>query len=428
MYAVENRLKLWFTGVRHIRIELPKYVAFIIDKLYENGYEAFAVGGCVRDAVMGRIPHDWDITTNALPKQVKSIFNKTIDTGIKHGTVTVMLNRVGYEVTTYRIDGEYTDGRHPKEVVFTPNLTEDLRRRDFTINAMAYNDKTGIIDEFDGIEDIQNKVIRCVGVPEDRFNEDALRMLRAIRFSAQLDFSIDNDTYNAIGKLYKNLSLISKERIQTELTKIITSESPGRIKDICRLGLDRYVFGDNSVLSGVDISVYEKVSYIMEKLPDNSYLRYAGLLTYETDIENVLRGLKLDNKTINIVARLVYNKNKELSTNKADIRRAVVAIGEDIFSEYYLEYMKALIKVKHEGITLSLEDIDTISFRYQEIIADNECLKLNDMAVHGKDLKALGLPDGKLIGDILKILFDRVLENPQLNNKEILIEMAKKLI
>ena len=263
MYAVENRLKLWFTGVRHIRIELPKYVAFIIDKLYENGYEAFAVGGCVRDAVMGRIPHDWDITTNALPKQVKSIFNKTIDTGIKHGTVTVMLNRVGYEVTTYRIDGEYTDGRHPKEVVFTPNLTEDLRRRDFTINAMAYNDKTGIIDEFDGIEDIQNKVIRCVGVPEDRFNEDALRMLRAIRFSAQLDFSIDKDTYNAIGKLYKNLSLISKERIQTELTKIITSESPGRIKDICRLGLDRYVFGDNSVLSGVDISVYEKVSYIM---------------------------------------------------------------------------------------------------------------------------------------------------------------------
>lgn len=428
MYAVENRLKLWFTGVRHIRIELPKYVAFIIDKLYENGYEAFAVGGCVRDAVMGRIPHDWDITTNALPKQVKSIFNKTIDTGIKHGTVTVMLNRVGYEVTTYRIDGEYTDGRHPKEVVFTPNLTEDLRRRDFTINAMAYNDKTGIIDEFDGIEDIQNKVIRCVGVPEDRFNEDALRMLRAIRFSAQLDFSIDNDTYNAIGKLYKNLSLISKERIQTELTKIITSESPGRIKDICRLGLDRYVFGDNSVLSGADISVYEKVSYIMEKLPDNSYLRYAGLLTYETDIENVLRGLKLDNKTINTVARLVYNKNKELSTNKADIRRAVVAIGEDIFSEYYLEYMKALIKVKHEGITLSLEDIDTISFRYQEIIADNECLKLNDMAVHGKDLKALGLPDGKLIGDILKILFDRVLENPQLNNKEILIEMAKKLI
>lgn len=428
MYAVENRLKLWFTGVRHIRIELPKYVAFIIDKLYENGYEAFAVGGCVRDAVMGRIPHDWDITTNALPKQVKSIFNKTIDTGIKHGTVTVMLNRVGYEVTTYRIDGEYTDGRHPKEVVFTPNLTEDLRRRDFTINAMAYNDKTGIIDEFDGIEDIHNKVIRCVGVPEDRFNEDALRMLRAVRFSAQLDFSIDNDTYNAIGKLYKNLSLISKERIQTELTKIITSENPGRIKDICRLGLDRYVFGDNSVLSGADISVYEKVSYIMEMLPDNSYLRYAGLLTYETDIENVLRGLKLDNKTINIVARLVYNKNKELSTNKADIRRAVVAIGEDIFSNYYLEYMKALIKVKHECITLSLEDIDTISFRYKEIIADKECLKLNDMAVHGKDLKALGLPDGKLIGDILKILFDRVLENPQLNNKEILIEMAKKLI
>lgn len=428
MYAVANLPRLWFTGVRHIRIKLPKYVAFIINKLNENGYEAFAVGGCVRDSVMGRIPHDWDITTNALPERVKSTFNRTIDTGIKHGTVTVMLNRVGYEVTTYRIDGEYTDGRHPKEVVFTSSLTEDLRRRDFTINAMAYNDKVGIIDEFDGIKDIQNKVIRCVGVAEDRFNEDALRMLRAIRFSAQLDFDIDADTYDAIERLCEKLSLISRERIQTELTKIITSKRPDRIKDICKLKLDRYVFGDDSVLTNADISVYEKVTDILEKLPDNSYLRYAGLLTYEKDVEKVLRNLKLDNKTINIVKRLVYNKNKELPDDKVNIRRMIVDIGEDIFADYYLEYMKALIMVKHECITARLEDIDIVYAKYKEIIDDNDCLKLSDMAVNGKDLKALGLPDGKLIGDILKTLFDRVLENPQLNNKEILIEMANKLI
>lgn len=221
---MESLRRQWYIGVKHIKIALPKYVGFIIDKLYEKGYEAFAVGGCVRDVVMGRNPHDWDITTNALPEIVKETFNKTIDTGIKHGTVTVMIKRVGYEVTTYRIDGEYTDGRHPKEVIYTSDLAEDLKRRDFTINAMAYNYRTGIIDKFNGVEDIENKIIRCVGNPTDRFKEDALRMLRAIRFSAQLDFSIDKETYEAIKLLAENLSLISKERIQAELTKTITSE------------------------------------------------------------------------------------------------------------------------------------------------------------------------------------------------------------
>lgn len=428
MYAVENLQKQWYIGVKHIKINLPKYVAFIIDKLYEKGYEAFAVGGCVRDAIMDRKPHDWDITTNALPDVVKATFNKTIDTGIKHGTVTVMIQRVGYEVTTYRIDGEYTDGRHPKEVIYTSNLSEDLKRRDFTINAMAYNYRSGIIDEFSGVSDIENKIIRCVGNPTDRFNEDALRMLRAIRFSAQLDFTIDEDTYHAIELLASNLSFISKERIQAELTKTITSAHPDRIEHICKLKLYPYIFTESSLLSAGNMSVYEKVSDIMKYLPSNSYLRYAGLLTYEKDVEKILRFLKLDNKTIKIVSKLVYNKDLKLSADKINLRKVIVIIGKDIFYDYYLDYIKALIMAGYENIEISMDEYEVIYKICREIYENNDCLSLSEMAVTGRDLKEFGLPDGKQIGDILNILFEKVIENPEINHREILMGMAEKLI
>lgn len=181
-----------------MRIRLPNKVNRIIEMLTAAGYEAYAVGGCVRDSVLGRTPNDWDITTSAKPEETKSLFARTIDTGIKHGTVTVMLDKEGFEVTTYRIDGDYEDGRHPKEVTFTASLEEDLKRRDFTINAMAYNEQSGLIDIFGGMEDIEQGVIRCVGNAEDRFTEDALRMLRAVRFSAQLGYQIETDTQWAI--------------------------------------------------------------------------------------------------------------------------------------------------------------------------------------------------------------------------------------
>lgn len=425
---MESLRRQWYIGVKHIKIALPKYVGFIIDKLYEKGYEAFAVGGCVRDVVMGRNPHDWDITTNALPEIVKETFNKTIDTGIKHGTVTVMIKRVGYEVTTYRIDGEYTDGRHPKEVIYTSDLAEDLKRRDFTINAMAYNYRTGIIDKFNGVEDIENKIIRCVGNPTDRFKEDALRMLRAIRFSAQLDFSIDKETYEAIKLLAENLSLISKERIQAELTKTITSENPDRIIHIYKLGLYPYIFAEGSSLSQGNTGIYEKVSDIMRYLPKNSYLRYAGLLTYEKDVEKILRFLKLDNKTIKIVSKLVYNKDLKLSTDKISLRRVIVVVGKDIFYDYYLAYIEALINAGYEGIDITIAEYKAIYEICEEIYNNNDCLSLSEMAITGRDLKEFGLPDGKQIGDILKILFDKVIENPELNHREILMSMAEKLI
>lgn len=180
-----------------MRIELPEKVKRIIAILQRNGYEAYAVGGCVRDAMLGREPQDWDITTSALPDQVKALFSRTIDTGIQHGTVTVLLDREGFEVTTYRVDGKYEDGRHPSEVSFTASLAEDLKRRDFTVNAMAYNEKDGLIDLFDGAGDLKRGIIRCVGNAVERFSEDALRILRAFRFSAQLDFSIEEETLRA---------------------------------------------------------------------------------------------------------------------------------------------------------------------------------------------------------------------------------------
>ncbi|MDO5418012.1 MAG: polynucleotide adenylyltransferase, partial [Lachnospiraceae bacterium] len=224
-----------------MRIEIPEAVEEIIGRLNRCGYEAFAVGGCVRDTLLGREPGDWDITTSASPYQVKEIFRRTIDTGIQHGTVTIMKNHVGYEVTTYRIDGEYEDGRHPKSVQFTSSLKEDLRRRDFTINAMAYSHETGIVDEFGGMEDLAAKTIRCVGNPMDRFTEDALRILRAIRFSAQLDFAIEQKTRDAIAVIAPNIAKVSKERIQVELTKLLLSDHPEKMAEVYEMGISPYV-------------------------------------------------------------------------------------------------------------------------------------------------------------------------------------------
>ncbi|MBP3569752.1 MAG: CCA tRNA nucleotidyltransferase [Lachnospiraceae bacterium] len=224
-----------------MNIQVPEKVNKIIETLLAQGYEAYAVGGCVRDSLLGREADDWDITTSASPYEVKALFRRTIDTGIQHGTVTVMFDKEGFEVTTYRIDGEYEDGRHPKEVLFTKNLEEDLKRRDFTINAMAYNEQTGMVDIFGGVEDLQNKIIRCVGVAGDRFDEDALRIMRAFRFSAQLGFSIEEKTRMAAAERAENLRKISAERIRVELTKLLLSKNPDRLLMMQQNGITRIV-------------------------------------------------------------------------------------------------------------------------------------------------------------------------------------------
>lgn len=222
-------------------MQIPKQVERILLQLEEHGYEAYAVGGCVRDMLLGREPEDWDITTSARPEEVRQVFARTIDTGLQHGTVTVVLDRTGYEITTYRIDGEYEDGRHPKEVAFTRDLKEDLKRRDFTINAMALSRSGELVDPFGGREDLKAGVVRCVGDPSERFSEDALRLLRAVRFAAQLDFTIEERTKLALREEAPRLSCVSRERVQAELTKTLLSRHPERLCMIREAGMAPYV-------------------------------------------------------------------------------------------------------------------------------------------------------------------------------------------
>ncbi|MBO4515022.1 MAG: CCA tRNA nucleotidyltransferase, partial [Lachnospiraceae bacterium] len=228
-------------GLRSVSIEIPQKAKEILDVLHGAGFEAYVVGGCVRDSILGRTPQDWDVTTSARPEEVKALFRRTIDTGIQHGTVTVMMDKEGFEVTTYRIDGKYEDSRHPSEVIFTPSLEEDLKRRDFTINAMAYNDRDGLVDLFGGMEDMEKKVIRCVGDARARFGEDALRIMRAVRFSAQLGYEIEAQTREAIRELAPTLRNISAERIQTELIKLVVSGHPEYLRIAWETGITKVV-------------------------------------------------------------------------------------------------------------------------------------------------------------------------------------------
>lgn len=409
--------------MKGISIAIPKDVEHIIYVLEKNGHEAFAVGGCVRDAIMGRVPHDWDITTSAKPEEVKALFKRTIDTGIQHGTVTVLENHIGYEVTTYRIDGTYSDGRHPEKVTFTSNLVEDLKRRDFTINAMAYNHRVGIVDAFGGIDDLQQGIIRCVGVATERFTEDALRILRAIRFSAQLDFSIEADTATAITALAANLTKISRERIQTELDKLLTSDHPDRITLVNTYGLGQYIFEGSSMLSTADDAGYQQISHVMTSLPADHYLRFAALLMYEEQPKHVLKKLKFDNNTIDICGRLCAIKSVALPTDKPSLRRAIVKYGRDIFDDYAFIFLETLQAAGSYQL-LSSDELSYARQLYNEIISDGDCISIKDMSINGSDLIALGVPQGKALGHILNTLFEQVLDDPTINDRETLLALV----
>ncbi|MBC7960006.1 MAG: HD domain-containing protein [Vallitaleaceae bacterium] len=319
-----------------VNIKLPKQVNDIIRKLNSKGYEAFAVGGCVRDCVLGVEPEDWDITTSALPEQVKALFYKTVDTGIKHGTVTILMDKMSYEVTTYRIDGPYENNRSPKNVHYTRDIIEDLKRRDFTMNAMAYNEDEGLVDAFSGVLSIENKRITCVGDPNERFQEDALRMLRAIRFSAKLGFDIDADTQVAIKNNAPLIQNISGERVHMELTKILTSNNPHFIKKCVDLGLMAYMIPEFMDTVGleqsnlhhiytVDGHIYEALKHIepTETLRWTMFLHDIGKGTTKTLDEkgqghfyghpqkscllakDILARLRFDNKTTKDILKLI---------------------------------------------------------------------------------------------------------------------------
>lgn len=418
---------------------MPYEAEWIIDNIRSHGYEAFIVGGCVRDAVLGRIPGDWDITTSAKPEQVKEIFGKTVDTGLKHGTVTIIKHGSGYEVTTYRIDGEYLDGRHPETVEFTPDLREDLKRRDFTINAMAYSHETGIVDEFEGMEDLKRRVIRCVGCAKDRFTEDALRILRAVRFAAQLDFVIEDETYKAIAEIAPNLVHVSKERIQVELTKLLLSDHPEKIWMVDATGIADYVTsgfpevferelerenshnaGENEtpgtsgcLVDGASRDALKECWIGLAALPADKSHRWAGFLRHMTAEQavKILRGLKLDNDTIGNVKNMITTFQAPLAVDKVEIRRLLSRVTE-------YQFLGAMQLKKLDGD----ETVPGILRLFEEIKEAGDCVSLKQLAVNGGDLLAKGLEKGKQIGDGLMYLLNLVLEKPELNKKDILLE------
>ena len=442
-----------------MQIQLPDKVHKIIDILTAAGFEAYAVGGCVRDCMMGRVPNDWDITTSAKPKQVKELFPRTIDTGIKHGTVTVMLDREGFEVTTYRIDGDYEDGRHPKKVTFTACLEEDLKRRDFTINAMAYNEQDGLVDIFGGMEDIRQGVIRCVGNAQERFTEDALRMLRAVRFSAQLGYCIEEKTQDAIRQLVSNLKLISAERIQTELVKLAVSPHPDYLRIAYETGITAQIMPEFDLCMRTAqnnphhcYSVGEHILHSMQEIEPDKALRLGMLFhdigkpqTLTIDEEgithnkghaavgekiagDILRRLKFDNDTIDKVIKIVRYHDQEIELSESGVRRAVNRIGEDIFPMFFAVRRADILAQSDYMREEKLQKLALLKEIYDGICKRRECLSLKDMAVTGSDLIALGMTPGREIGELLHELLELVLEEPERNTREELLQICAKKI
>lgn len=440
-------------------IQLPVKVKEILNIIREAGFEAYAVGGCIRDTLLLREPEDWDITTSATPQQIKGLFRRTIDTGIQHGTVTVMLDREGFEVTTYRIDGKYEDGRHPSEVIFTPNLEEDLKRRDFTMNALAYNEEAGLVDLFGGLEDMEKGIIRCVGDAGQRFREDALRIMRAIRFSAQLGYEIEEGTREAIRSLAPNLKQISAERIQAELTKLVTSKHPDYLRIAYDTGVTAVILPEFDEAMRTPqrnphhcYSVGEHILHSMTEIPPQKELRLAMLfhdigkprcLTEDEDgvmhfyghgnvssqmAVDILKRLRFDNDTIRTVGRLVmyHDYGTGMKPDRRMVRRAMNKIGEDLFPMLF-EVKKADIMA--QSLLFREEKLNCLEMwkkLYEEIMAQKECVSLKTLAVTGRDLIDRGMKPGPELGETLERLLNVVLDHPEYNNKDYLLEMLEK--
>lgn len=440
-----------------MKMEVPKKVEQIIRTLQEHGYDAYAVGGCVRDSLLHRSPADWDITTSARPVEVKDIFRRTVDTGLQHGTVTVLIEKEGFEVTTYRIDGEYEDSRHPKEVIFTGKLEEDLKRRDFTINAMAYNHRAGLVDAFGGVRDLQEKIIRCVGNPKERFTEDALRILRAVRFSAQLGFTIEEHTREAARELASTLEKISAERIQTELIKLLVSAHPQYLKTAWELGLTKIFLPEFDRMMETSqnnphhcYSVGEHTLKALEEVQADKVMRLTVLFhdmgkpekrtTDEAGVDHfhghpgvseqmagkILKRLRFDNDTIDKVKRLVHWHECPWECTPVSVRRALGKIGPELFP-MLLEVRRADVMAQSRfRREEKLENIEKSRRIFEEIMEKQECISIKTLAVTGNDLIAAGMKPGKEIGETLRRLLELVLEEPEKNTKEYLMSRIAK--
>lgn len=459
-YAAGNLRKNWYSGGKHInRVTLPKPVKQILGRLAAHGYEAYAVGGCVRDSLLGRVPKDWDITTSALPAQVKALFDRTVDTGLQHGTVTVLLGREGYEVTTYRIDGAYTDGRHPDQVVFTPSLSEDLKRRDFTINAMAYNDKDGLVDVFEGACDLKAGIVRCVGNPADRFGEDALRMLRAVRFAAQLDFQVEEHTQKAVQQMAADLKRISAERIQAELVKLAVSPHPEYMLQLYTTGISGVILPefDRMMQTGQNHphhckNVGEHTVAVMQQTAPEKVLRLAALFhdiakplcktTDENGIdhfhghpqkgaqltEQILRRLKFDCDTMQRVCALVRWHDFNPALSEEAVRRAAIQTGERQYPALFALKRADVLAQSAYRRAEKLAYIEEYQRIYEAVLAKGDCISLKQLAVSGRDILGLGVRQGRQVGEILNMLLEQVIRDPAKNERAYLMKQADEYI
>lgn len=445
----------------NFKIDIPFNANVIIHLLQNNGHSAYVVGGCVRDSIMGRKPHDWDICTSATPDQMLEIFKdyKFIETGLKHGTITIVIDNEQYECTTYRIDGEYSDNRRPDTVTFTNDLIEDLKRRDFTINAMAYNDDEGLIDPFDGMLCISHKLICCVGSPEERFNEDALRIMRAMRFAAQLNFHIDPYTNITMIKLSDNLKNISVERINSELCKTIVSDDPAFL-----FTLNRYILGKvipeiedmigfkqrnpyhqhdvfnhtiQAIKNCTSTDLITRLAVLFHDIGkphcyqdgEDGIRHFKGHGKVSADMtDEIMKRLKFDNDTRNNVVQLVYYHDATFEVGKKYIKRWLNKIGVDQFRRL-LDVRRADIRgQKIDYDKDRIEKVDKIERLLDEVLEENQCFTLKDLAVNGKDLMQIGFKSGKELGETLNILLDGVINEEFENDKAILLKIAKERI
>ena len=394
-----------------MQIDLPPGVSSILATLSDNGHDAYAVGGCVRDSLMGRPPADWDIASSAEPREVKRLFPQTYDTGVKHGTVTVAADGGRYEVTAFRVDGTYLDGRRPESVTFSRNIEDDLSRRDFTMNAIAFNPARGFIDPFGGRVDIARKIIRCVGEAERRFGEDALRMLRAARFAAQLGFTIDPDTLSAIAPLANRLELISAERIREELTRLLISPYPTAGVMLEETGLLTYALRGRAYGGNLPHALG-----LIEKCPKDTAMRCALFIYWAgAEAETVLRDLRFDNKTARETVTYVEWLDKGLPRRPYEIKKAL-----NILTPEYFFRLLTLKSIFTPGLT---DEIPRARKTAEGIIERGECYSLKTLAVSGDDLQKAGVPGGKTTGETLGRLLDAVMRDPGMNEKGRLMYM-----
>ncbi|HWT73699.1 MAG TPA: HD domain-containing protein [Mobilitalea sp.] len=444
--------------MNEFKIDVPHKIKAILSKLHEAGYEAFVVGGCVRDTLLGKDPHDWDITTSATPDEIQHVFRNypQILTGVKHGTVMVLSHGEMIEITTYRIDGDYSDGRRPDNVSFTTNIIDDLARRDFTMNACAATE-THLVDPFGGKDDLNNQLIRCVGNPKHRFTEDALRILRGIRFASVLNFHVEEETKKAMFECVNLLKNVSQERVTVEFCKTLLGIN---VKNILIEFFDifSYIIPEIKVLYGFDqnnrhhiYNVYEHTLVAVEAIDSDIILRatmffhdiakpqcytiderkeghFYGHPEISAQITNkILHRMRFSNADIHDITELIKYHDVNISATSKSIKKLLNKIGEQQF--------RRLLKVKKADILAqnpvysnkNLELLENIEVALNSVIADNSCFSLRDLSVNGDDLIQLGIPKGKKIGNMLNHLLDLVIQEEIPNTKDILLDKAKHL-